>query len=353
MDMSGTSMAAPNVAGVAALILEKNPVFTAQKLRDALTGTARDVGELGWDMYYGHGIVNAYAATLGVDKLHSVIFDFSDSFRVPVTVRVVPGDKLFEPYDPAKSGYAFVGWFLTGTDTEFNFNTPVNGNISLYAKWTPAESGMYAAEFPDAGFRREILRLLNMRYGVNRNDSSYVAVDSIRLSSLELLDVSGMRISDMTGLQHLSGLIGLYCTNNELTTLDVTQNKLLLELFCAYNKLTALNVTQNELLEMLYCNDNELTSLDVSKNTALTFLDCGENALSELDVSKNIKLRILLCEANFLTTLRIQHNTLLDSLICSSNLLTELDVSKNKNLEFLYCPYNLGALPMYQGKRNG
>ena len=38
-------------------------------------------------------------------------------------------------------------------------------------------------------------------------------------------------------------------------------------------------------LSGLYCAENQLTSLDVSKNTALTFLGCSSNQLTALDVS--------------------------------------------------------------------
>jgi len=55
----GTSMAAPHVAGVAALILEENPSFSSEQVRQALRITADDVGDSGWDVYSGFGRVNA------------------------------------------------------------------------------------------------------------------------------------------------------------------------------------------------------------------------------------------------------------------------------------------------------
>jgi serine protease len=55
----GTSMAAPHVSGVAALILAANPGLTAAQLRSRLTDFAVDVGAAGRDDNYGAGIVNA------------------------------------------------------------------------------------------------------------------------------------------------------------------------------------------------------------------------------------------------------------------------------------------------------
>ena len=58
----GTSMAAPHVAGVAALVISQNVNLTPAEVREALESTAKDKGAAGWDPEYGWGIVDAYAA---------------------------------------------------------------------------------------------------------------------------------------------------------------------------------------------------------------------------------------------------------------------------------------------------
>lgn len=58
----GTSMAAPHVAGVAALVLAKHPTWTAAQVRYAIQATATDKGSAGRDDEYGWGLVNASAA---------------------------------------------------------------------------------------------------------------------------------------------------------------------------------------------------------------------------------------------------------------------------------------------------
>ncbi|MFC1911037.1 S8 family serine peptidase, partial [Chloroflexota bacterium] len=57
--LQGTSMACPHVAGVAALILAKNPSLTPDQVRQALESTATDLGDPGWDEVYGWGLVTA------------------------------------------------------------------------------------------------------------------------------------------------------------------------------------------------------------------------------------------------------------------------------------------------------
>src|SRR3989454_6765101 len=55
----GTSMAAPHVTGVAALLLAREPGLTAAALRNRLRQFATDVDNNGPDQLYGAGIVNA------------------------------------------------------------------------------------------------------------------------------------------------------------------------------------------------------------------------------------------------------------------------------------------------------
>jgi hypothetical protein len=62
---TGTSMAAPHVTGVAALVLAANPGLTGAQLKARLTSTAVDMGPPGFDTRYGYGRVDAYNAVTG------------------------------------------------------------------------------------------------------------------------------------------------------------------------------------------------------------------------------------------------------------------------------------------------
>jgi subtilisin family serine protease len=63
--ISGTSFAAPNVAGVVALIRARNPAMSNAWVVDRLKATVDDMGSAGWDRRYGHGRVNALRAVGG------------------------------------------------------------------------------------------------------------------------------------------------------------------------------------------------------------------------------------------------------------------------------------------------
>ncbi len=58
----GTSMAAPHVSGVAALLIASGVATSPDQVREALQATAEDHGAPGWDPAYGWGLLDAAAA---------------------------------------------------------------------------------------------------------------------------------------------------------------------------------------------------------------------------------------------------------------------------------------------------
>ncbi|WP_214852194.1 S8 family serine peptidase [Exiguobacterium sp. s130] len=77
-EMSGTSMASPVVAGVAALIKANEPNLTGDQIVTRLFETADDLGTKGKDEDYGYGRVNALSA-VSYSRYSSLLVDpFSD-----------------------------------------------------------------------------------------------------------------------------------------------------------------------------------------------------------------------------------------------------------------------------------
>ncbi|MFD2631352.1 S8 family serine peptidase [Idiomarina piscisalsi] len=65
--MSGTSMASPHVAGVAALVWSHHPTCSAQEIRNVLNVTAEDLGASGRDVKYGYGLAQSKDAIDYID----------------------------------------------------------------------------------------------------------------------------------------------------------------------------------------------------------------------------------------------------------------------------------------------
>lgn len=72
--LSGTSMASPVVAGTVALLLSKHPNLKPAEVEYILEKTATDLGEKGFDIKYGNGLVNPVAALkFDVKKIPSLV----------------------------------------------------------------------------------------------------------------------------------------------------------------------------------------------------------------------------------------------------------------------------------------
>jgi thermitase len=87
--MSGTSMSAPHVAGIAALIWDRFPWMTCDQVRAQLRYTADDLGDLGFDIYYGYGRVNARRAVEQNPPQHDLVIW---EWQKPSYVR--PGERV-------------------------------------------------------------------------------------------------------------------------------------------------------------------------------------------------------------------------------------------------------------------
>ena len=116
------------------------------------------------------------------------------------------------------------------------------------------------------------------------------------------------------------GITSINCSGLGLTSLVL--NTPLMWVDCSENQLTSLDVSNSGLLQVLFCNKNQFTSLDVSKNIYLFIFNVTYNQLSSIDVSKNKMLQNLSCAHNQLTSLDVSQNLQLVILDCNENQLT-------------------------------
>ena len=92
--MSGTSMAAPHVAGVVALMEAAAPSITPDQVQRALTSSATDLGVPGRDDHFGSGQVDALAAVRAARALAGPVLRAPSAPRVGTPAAVPGGVRL-------------------------------------------------------------------------------------------------------------------------------------------------------------------------------------------------------------------------------------------------------------------
>ena len=142
-----------------------------------------------------------------------------------------------------------------------------------------------ATNFPDGAFRQYVADNFDKDKDGALNQTERNAVKEIRINN------SGY--TSLQGLKYFSKLTDLFCSDNNLTELDVSENPELKRLICYNNSLTSLNLNKNTKLESLNCNNNKLTVLDVRENKSLWWLRCNNNCLTSLDLRNNPLIRDL------------------------------------------------------------
>ena len=277
---------------------------------------------------------------------------------------------------------------INSFDAEF-FGVSID-EVQIYA-----ESDEKYTLIPDPKFEDELI------YQLLDSGPRDGKVVTSNISELVSLDVSFLNISNLTGIQDFVGLKTLDCSFNNLTSLNLSKNLLLLELNVKNCKLTSLDLSKNVALKKINCQYNQLTSLNVKNgnntlltsqdlffkfNTNLTCIqvddvaysntnwstqkeataefntDCTpytlipdlnfENKLIDLGIdSAPANGKVLTSSINTLTTLNVSNSSIndltgiqdfvaLQSLDCQENNLTTLDLSKNGKLIDVNCSTN-------------
>jgi len=136
---AGTSMAAPHVAGAAALVRALHPEFNAEQVRQALRQGANDVSTPGFDTNAGYGRVNALGA-LGISE------PLATHITGPTAATITGVTQI--PVTGTAHGSGFANWLLeygTGTaPTNWSLvstsNTPVmQGTLATWNVSTIAD----------------------------------------------------------------------------------------------------------------------------------------------------------------------------------------------------------------------
>ncbi|MGZ5279042.1 MAG: Ig-like domain-containing protein, partial [Pseudobdellovibrionaceae bacterium] len=154
--VNGTSFSSPITAGVLALMMSKNPNLTPTQLTNILLSTATDIGDAGWDQYYGRGRVNAAAVVQAAANAVA-----SDSQAPTVSISGLVSGSIVKGIIPINVSAAdntavtrvdlFVDGKLIGSDAmapyafSWSTSTLADGNHTLNAKAYDAAGNMGSA----------------------------------------------------------------------------------------------------------------------------------------------------------------------------------------------------------------
>lgn len=205
-----------------------------------------------------------------------------------------------------------------------------------------ADVEISTTNFPDVKFRDYMLSLY---------PQGYMTTDQV--NNLTELDVRNKGIENLKGVELLTGLKVLDCSNNRIVSLDLKMNTELTSLTCWNNNLYVLNVNNNPNLTFLACNDNKLSTLKLTMLSKLEKLYCFNNQLTSINwpTPATSALEIINCSNNQLTslvvnnyrnltTINAQNNLSLSGVNCAFNAMTTLDLTGCTAMKQLWCYYN-------------
>jgi len=193
-------------------------------------------------------------------------------------------------------------------------------------------------DIPDANFKNALVNENVVDTDGDGSADSPVDLNGdgeIQVSEAEVVTILKLPwnygIVSLEGIQSFINLEYLKCTDNDINSLDLTQNINLTRLYCNYNNLDALDLSLNTNLLRLFCGNNNLTELDVTQNTLLDEFSCIHNNISTLDLTQNLSLYFIDCGDNNITSLDLSTNSNLDGIFCYDNPLVDLNIKNGNN----------------------
>ncbi|MEP9379827.1 autotransporter domain-containing protein [Aquabacter sp. CN5-332] len=189
----GTSMAAPAVSGVAALVKQAFPWFTAYDLQQALLTTATDLGAPGVDEVYGWGLVNAGKAVRGYGMFTGMVMLDTQGY-----VSTFSND-ISGPGGFIKAGAGTL--ILTGANTYSGGTAVAEGKLVLGSSTAAGTGAIALGDGTTLGFVNgiNVANALAVSGNVSFDLASGMAIASGALSGAGAIAFTGDGVVSLTG----------------------------------------------------------------------------------------------------------------------------------------------------------
>lgn len=195
---------------------------------------------------------------------------------------------------------------------------------SLYLSllWLFLSNTLFAqiVNIPDANFKAALVSDLT----INTNNDTEIQVTEATAYT-GTISVANQGIVSMEGIEAFVNLAELECSNNTLSSLDLSANIALTSLYCNVCQLPSLDVSANINLLALSCYNNQLTVLDVNSNTLLEEFYAYNNQLTNLDLSNQTAIRRFFVQSNQLVTLNFKNGNYIN--VTHFNAITNPDLT--------------------------
>ncbi len=183
---------------------------------------------------------------------------------------------------------------------------------------------------PDPNFKTALLNNTD----INTNGDTAIQITEAHLFSGSM-NISRKGIHNLTGIEVFTNIQKLYCSFNQLTTIDLSMNTKLTFLDCKKSGLTTINLSKNTVLEGIDSRQNNMLTLDLSNNRKLKSIiadNCKNLETVQLPITGSLTT-INFTDCN-LSTLDLSGNPNLTKILVSNNTrITQLDLSNNKSLK--------------------
>ncbi len=196
---------------------------------------------------------------------------------------------------------------------------------------------------PDSNFAKAIFSLAPSAIQFI-SGSFYMDTTNTSIVNINSLDVHGLNISDIEGIEYFDRVQFFNCKFNLLKSLPKLPPNLI-NFNCSYNSLSSIENLPQTLL-ILDCSHNSLDSLS-NLPFSINTLNCSNNSLSFISLPDVSSLHSLDCQNNNLTSLPSLATSNLEVLRCSFNSISQLPPLPDRQIIFLDCSNNpLHTLPI-------